>query len=347
MLRVDSTKGIPHGSQADSMIDRRAFVCFLLASVAAAPPLARAQNSAKVRRIGLLSQLRGPNKEEIQGLVEPLRELGWIEGRNIVIESRFAKGKLDQLRPLADELVRLDVEMIVTYGSPAALAAKSATTSIPIVMGSVGDPVAMGLVASLAHPGGNMTGYSIVAPEIYAKTAGLVHEMLPTVERVAVIVPPKGFSSITDLLRKATDVAYRSLGVQSIFIEVPPSGGNLESEQVEVVREAVRRRAQAVDIPGGNIGPFIKAAMGYRLPVITHDRATLEMGALLSLEVNEEDRRRRVAAIIDKIFRGAKPGEIPIEQPTKFTLLINMKTAGALGISVPQSLLHRADEVIR
>src|SRR5690349_7214525 len=160
-------------------IDRRAFLRTVIGVAAAVASFVRAQTRASVRRIGDLSPGRGPSNDEFQGSVASLRDLGWIEGRNLLVESRFAKGKFDQLRPLADELVRLGVEVIVTFGTPAALAAKKATTSIPIVMGTVGDPVDTGLVASLARPGGNITGYSIVGPEMAGKRAGIVHELLP------------------------------------------------------------------------------------------------------------------------------------------------------------------------
>jgi putative ABC transport system substrate-binding protein len=328
------------------MIDRRGFVRITLAVLLLAPLGIHAQPGPRIRRIGLLSQRSGPTNEEFQSLVVPLRELGWIEGKNIVIESRFAKGKLEALSPLADELVGLGVDLIVTYGTPAALAAKNATTSIPIVMGSVGDPVAMGIVASLARPDGNITGYSIVSPEMAVKRAGLVHELLPAARRVAVIVTQKGLNSIADLLRKQTDAAYRSLGLEPIFIEV--LAVIPDSVAVEAVREAVRQKAQVLELPNGRFDAMTEAAIGYRLPVIiVGSREMVEAGGLLSIDENEEDRGRRVAAIIDKIFRGAKPGELPIEQPTRFTLIVNLKTAKALGISVPQSLLLRADEVIQ
>jgi len=324
-------------------IDRRAFIGTVIGVAAAAASLVRAQSRATIRRIGVLSPGRGPSNDEFQGSVASLRQLGWIEGRNILVESRFAKGRFDQLPSLADELVRLGVKVIVTFGTPAALAAKNATTSIPIVMGTVGDPVETGLVASLARPGGNITGYSIIGPEMAAKRAGIVHELLPAATRVAVIIPPQGFSNVFDLIRKQTDAAYRSLGVQPIFIELVPLSGGFE----KAVAEAVQQQAQALELPGENVGAIIAAAIGHRLPVIVKDRRMLEEGGLLFLDVDNEDRSRRVAAMIDKILRGAKPADIPIEQPTRYQLAINLKTARTLGITVPQSLLLRADQVIR
>ena len=324
-------------------IGRRAFIRTVIGLSAAVASLVRAQTRATMRRIGVLSPGQGPSNDEFDGSVAALRELGWIEGKNIIVESRFAKGRFDELRPLADELVRLGAEIIVTFGTPAALAAKNATRSIPIVMGTVGDPVDTGLVASPSRPGGNVTGYSIVGPEVAAKRAGIVHELLPAATRVAVVVPPKGFSNVFDLIRKETDAAYRSLGVQPIFIEVVPLSGGFE----KAVAEAVQQRAQALELPGENVAGVITAALGHRLPVIVKDRRMLEAGGLLFLDVDNEDRSRRVAAMIDKILRGAKPADIPIEQPTRYELAINLKTARALGITVPQSLLLRANQVIR
>ena len=274
----------------------------------------------------------------------PLRELGWIEGRNLAVERRFANLQVDPLRPYAEELVRLKVEVILTFGTEAAFAAKNATTSIPIVLSSAGDPVGTGLVASLARPGGNITGYSIVSSEIEAKRAALIHELLPAAQRIALVVDPS--NRISGALRKRADEAFRSLGVQPIFIEATS-----EQQLLDVPAEAVRQRAQALEMPAGITGAsarrLMQSAIGYRLPIVVPDRDLLEAGALMAFYPNTDDLGRRVAAIVDKILRGAKPADIPIEQPTRFTLLINLKTAKALGNTVPQSLLLRADEVIQ
>jgi putative ABC transport system substrate-binding protein len=282
-------------------------------------------------------------KERLEWTI-PMRELGWIEGRNLAVERRFANLQVDLLRPYAEELVRLKVEVILTFGTEAAFAAKNATTSIPIVLASAGDPVGTGLVASLARPGGNITGYSIVSSEIEAKRAALIHELLPAAQRVAVVVDPS--NRISGSLRKRADEAFRSLGVQPIFIEATS-----EQQLLDVPAEAVRQRAQALEMPVGITGAsarrLMQSAIEYRLPIVVPDRDLLEAGALMGFHLNTDDRGRRVAAIVDKILRGAKPADIPIEQPTRFTLLINLKTAEALGITVPRSLLLRADEVIQ
>ncbi len=235
--------------------------------------------------------------------------------------------------------------MILTFGTEAAFAAKNATTSVPIVLSSAGDPVGTGLVASLARPGGNITGYSIVSSEVEAKRAALMHELLPAAQRIAVVVDPS--NRISGQMRKRVDEAFRSLGVQPIFIEATS-----EQQLLDVPAEAVRQRAHALEMPSGGITGasarrLMQSAIGYRLPIVVPDRDLLEAGALMAFYPNTDDRGRRVAAIVDKILRGAKPADIPIEQPTRFTLLINLNTAKALGITVPQSLLLRADEVIQ
>ena len=326
------------------MIDRRSFVRLAVAGIALGSSVARAQTGTAMRRIGVLSIGPTDTEEQRRELMIPMRELGWIEGRNLAVERRFANLQVDPLRPYAEDLVRLKVEVILTFGTEAAFAAKNATTSIPIVLSSAGDPVGTGLVASLARPGGNITGYSIVSSEIEAKRAALMHELLPAAQRIAVVVDPS--NRISDLLRKRADEAFRSLGVQPIFIEATS-----EQQLLDVPAEAVRQRAQALEMPGGITGAsarrLMQSAIGSRLPIVAADRDLLEAGALMAFYPNTDDRGRRVAAIVDKILRGAKPADIPIEQPTRFTLLINLNTAKALGITVPQSLLLRADEVIQ
>ncbi len=326
------------------MIDRRSFVRLAVAGIALGSSVARAQTGTAMRRVGVLSIGPTDTEEERRELMIPLRELGWIEGRNLAVERRFANLQVDPLRPYAEELVRLKVEVILTLGTEAAFAAKNATTSIPIVLSSAGDPVGTGLVASLARPGGNITGYSIVSSEIEAKRAALMHELLPAAQRIALVVDPS--NRISGPLRKRADEAFRSLGVQPIFIEATS-----EQQLLDVPAEAVRQRAQALEMPAGitaaSARRLMQSAIGYRLPIVVPDRDLLEAGALMAFYPNTDDRGRRVAAIVDKILRGAKPADIPIEQPTRFTLLINLNTAKALGITVPQSLLLRADEVIQ
>jgi putative ABC transport system substrate-binding protein len=320
------------------VIDRRSFARIVVAGLLAAPFAVGAQTIVRARRIGFLAGWR-----DAQPWEAPLRSLGWIEGKNLVIERRTMEGG-DLLPSAADELVRLKPELIITDGTEAALAAKNATTSIPIVMASAGDPVAMGIVTSLARPGGNITGYSILSPEMAAKRAALIRDLLPAVQRVAVVLD--GTNKISDLLRKSAEAAYRSLGVQPLFIQASSS-----EEVRDRLGDATRQGIQAVeidfDIPGDDAARIIAAANRYRLPVIATGRHLLDAGALMSLDVNTDELGQRVAAIIDKLLHGAKPADLPIEQPTKFTLIVNMKAAKALGIAFPQSMLLRADEVIR
>ena len=320
------------------MIDRRSFARIVVASLLAVPVAVGAQSIARVRRIGFLAP-----SPDAQTWEAPLRSLGWIEGRNLVIERRTPNGG-DLLPSAMDELVRLNPDLIVTDGTEAALAAKNATTRIPIVMASAGDPVAIGIVASLARPGGNITGYSILSPEMAAKRAALIQDLLPAVQSVAVVLDAS--NRISDLLRKSAEAAYRSLGVRPLFIQAS------SSEQVrDRLGDASRQGIQAVEIdfelPVEDAARIIAITNHYRLPVIGTGTHMLEAGALMSFDINADELGQRVAAIIDKLLHGAKPADIPIEQPTKFTLIVNMKAAKALGIPVPQSLLVRADDVIR
>jgi putative ABC transport system substrate-binding protein len=330
------------------VIDRRAFTCLLAAGVFVAPLAVRAQTPTKMRRVGVLTPSE-PSPTPL-GYEAPLRDLGWIEGKNLVVERRFTNFKYELLPGAAEELVRLKPELIITAGTEATLAAKNATTSIPIVMASAADPVGSGIVASLARPGGNITGYSIIGTELAAERAARVHELLPRAQRVALIA--ERTRPVVQLLRRETEVAYRSLGVTPVAIE--GTGGMKEFQ--EALDQAGRLGVQAVDLMGWeapveDASAIIATTMRYRLPVIIsgggEGRALLEAGGLMSLTNDYDDQGRRVAVMIDKILRGTKPADIPIEQPTRFRLSINLKAAKALGIEVPQSLLLRADEVIR
>jgi putative ABC transport system substrate-binding protein len=323
-------------------MDRRTFVSSVACGIfgVALSPVIRAQTTTKMRRIGFLSTAERPSEAEIQKDWAPLRQLGWIEGTNYVVEWKYAASR-DALPAAAQQLVRLKVDLIVTDGTPATLAAKEATTTIPIVISSAGDPVATGLVASLAHPGGNITGYSLVTTELMVKRAALLHELLPTVQRVALPVTPD--NPISRLIVKQAEAAYRSLGVRVILID--------PEKVASFLAEAARQGAQAVDEPfvglGTDVPVFVERAMHYRLPVMSMGRQVVDAGGLISFDIDPDENRQRVAVIIDKVLRGAKPADIPIEQPTRFKLIINLKSAKALGITVPQSLLLRADELIR
>ena len=304
----------------------------------------KAEAAKSVRHIGSLGLGSMPNPAYLQQMWGPTRELGWIEGQNLIVDRRYAGGNAELLRPIAEELVRLNVELIVTNGTDAALAAKSATTRIPIVMFSVGDPVRSGLVASLGRPGGNITGYSIVAPELDAKRLTLLRELLPMTQRVAVLVnPANSYSKIT---REELERVCRSFRMQPIFV-----GAAETNELANAVAEASRRRAEALIVTAENVFwsnrvLLMRTALEHRLPTIVGDREILEAGGLLSLAHDAAEQYRALAYFLDRILRGAKPADLPVQQPSKLLLSLNLKTAKALGITIPQSLRARADEVI-
>jgi len=326
-------------------MDRRTFIGAVAAGMIAAPLAASAQTAATVRRIGILSPGALPSPAELQSEYAPLRALGWVVGQNLLVERRDANGRAELLRPFAEELVRLKVEIIVTLGTPATLAAKNATTTIPIVMATAGDPVRAGLVASLARPGGNITGFSIIGPEINAKRLALLRELLPGLQRVGVL--ELSTNPYYRAMRKEFEQACRSLDIQPIFIEVA-APGELEG----AIAEMAGQRAQALFVQGDDLFvdnrvPLISAALRYALPTLATNKEMLEAGALVFYGNSKAEQRQRDAAFVDRILRGAKPADLPIEQPTKFELGINLKSAKALGITIPQSLLLRADEVIQ
>jgi putative tryptophan/tyrosine transport system substrate-binding protein len=309
----------------------------------AAPLAASAQTATTVRRIGALF----PNAQQTQADLEvedaALRALGWVEGKNLLVERRYAE-RAELLRPFAEELVRLKVEIIVTWGTAATLAAKRATTTIPIIIGSAGDPVTTGLVASLARPGGNITGFSIVGPEIDAKRLSLLRELVPGLQRVGVLA--NSANPYNRAVRKEFEQTGRSLGLQLIIIEVATAG-----ELENALAEMARRRVQALfvqreDLFVDNRVPLMSAALRYALPTLAANKELVENGALVSYAHNKEEQHRRWAGFVDRILRGAKPADLPIEQPTKFELVINLKTARALGLEIAPTLLGRADKVI-
>ena len=326
-------------------MDRRTFIGAVAAGIITAPLAASAQTATTVRRIGVLSSGAPPTPALLQQIYAPLSELGWIEGQNLLIERRYANGRAELLRPLAEELVRLKVELIATFGTGATLAAKDATTTIPIVIISAGDPVRAGLVASLpARPGGNITGFSIVGPELDAKRLALLRELLPGLQRIGVL--ENSTNPYWRAVRKEFEQTCRSLGLQPIIIEVAAAG-----ELENAIAEMARRRAQALfvqpDTLFHNRVPLMSTALRYALPTIGTSKEILEAGALVFYAPNDAEQNQRYAAFVDRILRGAKPADLPIEQPTKFELGINLKTAKALGLTIPQSLLLRADEVIQ
>jgi putative tryptophan/tyrosine transport system substrate-binding protein len=322
---------------------RRDFVTFLGGAVAACPLVARAQQPGKAARIGYLA-IRAPMSAD-EALLQALRELNWIEGRNIVIERRFSAGNFDRLREFAAELVRLKVDAIVAVASAGTQAAKDATASIPICFVNAGDPVGQGFVMSLARPGGNVTGVSFDAsPDITAKQLQLILETVPKASRVAVLWNPtspflRSYWSVAQAAAPALGVVLQSLEVQ-------------DASQYETAFKAIGRdRADALVVLSDSFATFHRAriaelAAEHRLPVLYGHRQYVEAGGLMSYGPSLFDVYRRAAAYVDKILKGTRPADLPVEQPTKYELVINLKTAKALGLTVPPTLLGRADEVI-
>ncbi len=313
-----------------------------------APFAAEAQPAGKVPRIGVLSASSSPssNPRSYEAFRQGLRELGSVEGQNIVIDYRFAEGRFVRLPDLAAELVRLKVDIIVAVPTPAAAAAKNATETIPIVMISVGDPVGLGLIASLARPGGNVTGLTYSAGmEIFGKGLELLKETVPKVRRVAILSNPG--NPAQPLMIREVNVAARSLGVQLQLLEA--RGPNeFDGAFAAMAKERVGALLVVADSMFiAHRTRLADLAARSRLPAAYGFRESVEAGGLMSYGPSVPDLFRRAATFVDKILKGAKPADLPVEQPTKFELVVNLKTARALGLTIPQSVLIRADEVIR
>jgi putative ABC transport system substrate-binding protein len=306
---------------------------------------AQAQQPKKVPRIGfLITSSPSTISARLEAFRQNLRELGYVEGTNIVIEYRYAEGKLDRLPSLADELVRLKVDVIVTNGSPPTRAAKEATSTIPIVMTQDTDPVGSGHVASLARPGGNITGLSNLAPEISGKRLELLKEIVPKLSRVAVF--GTSTQSTAQLLRE-TELAAKAFGVQLQYLDVPDP-----KDIATAFQAAIKGRAEAVLVLQSGIlnsqrKQIVELAVKSRLPAIYYAPEWVEDGGLMSYSANITDLFRRSVTYVDKILKGAKPSDLPVEQPTKFELVINLKAAKQIGLTIPQSVLYRADKVIK
>ena len=323
---------------------RREFIT-LLGGTAAWPLAARAQQAGKVHRIGVLETISTTlNVANFYALREGLRQLGYAEGQNLVIEYRSADGRDDRFPGLARELLALKVDVIVTRGTPAAKAVKNATSTVPVVMMASGDPVGVGLVTSLARPGGNITGLSAIVGELSPKRLELIREIVPGLARIAVLANTSNDAVRRDWARIET--AARSLGVQSQLLDLR------ESDALgPTFDDASARRADALvvvidAITQANQQRIVDLAMKHRLPAIYSSREFVDAGGLISYGVSYPDLYRRAAAYVDKILKGTKPADLPVEQPTKLELVINLKTAMALGLTVPPTLLARADEVI-
>jgi putative ABC transport system substrate-binding protein len=328
-------------------MNRRAFLSALAGSLLAAPLAAEAQPAGKIHRVGFLSPTSPSdpgNARRLGPFLEGLRELDYTEGQNVVIESRWAEGKYERLPGLATELVRLKVDVIVTYAPPAIQAAKRATATIPIVMAGVIDPVATGLVTSLARPGGNVTGLSLMAPELVGKQLEILKEVAPMVSRVALLGNPANAGNAPQV-RHAQDAA-RTLAVRLQIVEVR-GPGDIDRAFAAMTLERAGAVVVLVDaLLLDHRTRIADLAARHRLPSVYGLPDHAEAGGLLMYGGSDRDRFRRAAAYVDKILKGARPGDLPVEQPTTFELVINLKTAKALGLTIPPSLLQRADQVI-
>ncbi len=319
-------------------------VLALALGLLAAPLAAHAQEEARVPRIGYLSPRSGPSYLD-EAFRQGLRDLGYVEGKTIIIDYRYAGWAWDRLPALAAELVRGKVDILVaTGGNTTALAAKSATSTIPIVF-TAGDPVRGGIVASLARPGGNITGVNVLTVELNVKRLQLLKEAVPEAVRVAVLVNPTSATSLQTL--KDMEGASRSLGVQLLAQQVQDQKG-----LASAFAKMTRGRAEALAVMSDALflaqrEQIVALATKSRLPAVYEFREFADAGGLMSYGPSIAELYRRVATYVDKILKGAKPSELPVEQPTKIELVINLKTAKALGLTIPQSILIRADEVIQ
>jgi putative ABC transport system substrate-binding protein len=332
-------------------VHRRAFIGTVACGLLAAPLAAEAQEPGKIARVGILAPTAPvpitpqPGFGITADLSRRLYELGWVEGKNLLVEPRFAEGSPDRLPGLAADLVRANVDVIVAISPPAIRAAKDATRVIPVVMAFSGiDPIKAGFVASLARPGGNVTGLSILATDVTVKRLQVLKEALPRATRVTVLVNPRNPSTAEQL--GALRAAAPALGLEVQPVQVERSG-----EYADVFAAIARTRADAIIVPSDpeffrDRRGLVDLAAQRRTPASYEWREFVEIGGLMSYGSNLGDLAARVAVYVDKILRGAKPADLPVEQPTKFELAINLKTAKALGLTIPPSLLQRADQVI-
>ena len=322
---------------------RRDFITLIGGAAVAWPFPARAQQAGRIYRIGILEPIPAArNAANLDALRKGLREFGYVEGRNLVIEYRSADGRAERFPDLASELLRLRVDLIVTRGTPAAIAAKNATETVPVVMATMGGPGA--IVATFAHPAGNITGLTTFSTELTAKRVEIIKELVPSLSRVALLhnmgnpaVPPEW---------EETKTAARSLGVQAELLDV-----RSQSDLGGAFELAVRQHVDALVIGADGLiqthqQTIIDLVARNRLPTVYPARDFVEAGGLVAYGVNYPDLYFRFASYVDKIFKGEKPADLPVEQPTKFEFAINLKTAKTLGLTIPPTLLVRADEVI-
>jgi putative ABC transport system substrate-binding protein len=329
------------------MNNRRKLLVALGASALIAPLGSFAQQQGKVWRVGFLSGRSRPpslDSDRFGAFPQGMRELGYIEGKNLVIEWRFADGKFERLPAMAAELVQLKVDAIVADSTPTTHTAQKATNSIPIVMGSIGDPIGSGFVKSLSHPGGNITGLSNIASELSPKLLEMLHSMVPKLSRVAILVNPDNSSNTAGLKNVQAAVQRTGVTIRSLDARTPQE---IENAFSQMAREKAGALIVMLD-PFFNqqVRQIAELAAKNRLPAISGIREYVEAGILMSYGPSFADMYRRVATYVDKILKGAKPADLPVEQPTQFELFINRKTAKALGLTIPQELLLRADKVI-
>jgi len=327
-------------------MNKKIVVSFLATLILVSVHFGEAQQPKKIPRIGFLGNSTPPLEENLVGpFREGLRDLGYVEGKNIVIEWRWAEGKYERFPTLIAELIALNVDLIVTAGTPATIALKKATTTLPLVMIAVGDPVGTGLIASLAHPGGNLTGLTSISPELDGKRLELLREVVPKISHVAVLWNPT--SPLQVVGERETQAAAHAMGIKVLSLGVQAQ------EQFDNAFATIRR-----DRPGAllvladrlflhNRARIMDFATQNRLPGVHAYEELVEAGGLMSYGPSYPGMHRRAATYVDKILKGAKPADLPVEAPAKFELVINLKAAKQIGVTIPQSVLYRADKVIK
>jgi putative tryptophan/tyrosine transport system substrate-binding protein len=326
------------------MIVRSAFPLVLVLSLLAGPPAVEAQQAGKVSRIGFLFfGSPGPSRE-LDAFRQGLRELGYTEGQNIVIEYRFASGRVERLPELATELARLNPDVLVTPGTPASLVAKQATSTIPIVFAGVADAVGAGLVANLARPGGNITGLTGISAELGGKRLALLKELAPKASRVAVLYNPADRSNVLVLKELQESAPALGLTLHPLAVRGPGEFEGAFSAMARARSHALFGAAGALTTEHRRT--LVDLAARSRVPAMWGEQQFVEAGGLMSYAVNFYDEVRRAATYVDKILRGARPADLPVELPNQFELVINLKTAKALGLKIPPSLLARTDRII-
>jgi putative ABC transport system substrate-binding protein len=329
------------------MMDRRAFITMVGGSFLAAPLVVEAQPAGKVSRIGFLFFGAPGPSAEADAFRQGLRDLGYIEGQNTTIEYRFAGGQVERLPELASELARLKVDVIVASNTPSAMAAKAATSTIPIVFAVVADAVGAGLISNFARPGGNITGLTSISSELSGKRLELLKEVAANASRLAVLYNPSDRSNVLMLKELQESARVLGLTVHPLEVRAPGDFGGAFAAMSRERDSVLFVAAGVLTLEHRNRKALVDLATKSRIPAMWGHRQFVEAGGLMSYAVNFYDQLRRAAIYVDKILKGAKPGDLPVEQPTRYELIINLKTAKALGLTIPQSLLVRADEVIQ